>query len=67
MIFLRFIFIFLLLFIIFFIAVYAIYHYIFCISKKRRPNYKLIPNNQIYTNCKKVLSKSIQEIDSTPS
>ena len=36
---------FLLLFIIFFSVEYAIYHYIFCISKKRRPNYKLIPNN----------------------
>ena len=61
------IFIFLLLIILFFVVEYAIYHYIFCISKKRRPNYKIIPKNKIYTNCKKVLSKSIQEIESTPS
>ena len=61
------IFIFLLLIILFFVVEYAIYHYIFCISKKRRPNYKVIPKNKIYTNCKKVLSKSIQEIESTPS
>lgn len=62
-----FIFILILMIFVFFVIEYAIYHYIFCISKKRRPNYKKIPNNQIYVDYKKVLSKAIQEIESTHS